>query len=65
MNRPRKKSFLVATTSDDVNKKAIARNNRRKKITYVMNVFGKQKRITEEQYYRLKNAGMNVEKMTE
>lgn len=68
MNRPRKKGFLVYTTSDDAKKQAIAERNKNacakkehKNIQCMMSVLGKQRQITLEEYFRLKKAGYNVD----
>lgn len=65
MNRPRKKGFLVYTTSDDTRKHAIAERNKnirtKKNAQCVMSVLGKQRQITLEEYFKLKKAGYNVD----
>ena len=63
--RKRKNSWLVySTDAENKAKQAIASKNKGDIKIFFMNTFGKRRRITKEEYDRLKKVGYNVEERT-
>lgn len=52
---------LAFTTSESQTKKNYIKNNKPKKIKFLMTVFGKQKKIAYSEYLRLLKAGYDVD----